>query len=259
MAIGVFDSGIGGLTVYSSIIEKFESLDVYYLGDTARVPYGNKSEETICRYSLECANFLIEQFDISCLVVACNTASSFALNFLRSKVSIPVIGVVDPGAKQAAYFTKNKKIGVIGTIGTIKSNSYSKSIKNLDPSIEIYQNPAPLLVPLVEEGRINHKITKLALKEYIQPLVNKGVDTLVLGCTHYPVLKEEIHKLYPELILIDSSLAVLPEIEKCIDLSGGDTAKRLIFTTDRTEAFELLKQRIVGDIKSEKVDLKEFV
>lgn len=259
MSIGVFDSGIGGLTVFRTIINRFKELDLYYLGDTARVPYGNKSKETICRYSLECSNFLINNYQIDCLVIACNTASSYALDFLRSKLNIPVIGVVEPGAKLASKLTENKKIGIIGTIGTIKSNSYYNAIKKISRDIEIYQNPSPLLVPLVEEGRVDHEITRLAIKEYISPLVEKGIDTLVLGCTHYPVLKSVIAEIYPNLKLIDSSEAIISDIALCLPDDKRETGKRLIMTTDETDAFNILKNRLVGDIKLQKVTLKEII
>jgi len=259
MAVGVFDSGIGGLTVFRTIIKRFENLDLYYLGDTARVPYGNKSKDTICRYSLECSNFLINNYKIDCLVIACNTASSFALEFLKSELNIPIIGVVEPGAQLASKLTKNKKVGIIGTVGTIKSNSYYNAIKKISNDIEIYQNPSPLLVPLVEEGRIEHKITRLAVKEYIKPLVEKGIDTLVLGCTHYPVLKNVIAEIYPNLKLVDSSEAIIPDIVLCLPAYKMESGKRLILTTDETEAFNALKERLVGDIKLEKVVLKEII
>ncbi|UOD34366.1 glutamate racemase [Deferribacteraceae bacterium V6Fe1] len=259
MAIGVFDSGIGGLTVFKTIIKNFKDTDLYYLGDTARVPYGNKSKETIRRYSLECSNFLINNYQIDCLVIACNTASSYALDFLKSKLNIPVIGVVEPGAQLASQLTKNKKVGIIGTVGTIKSNSYYNAIKKICSDIEIYQNPSPLLVPLVEEGRIDHEITKLAVKEYISPLVEKGIDTLVLGCTHYPVLKNVIVEIYPNLKLVDSSEAIIPDIVSCLSADKREGGKKLILTTDETEAFNALKDRLVGGIKLQKIDLKEII
>lgn len=257
MSIGIFDSGIGGLTVFRSVLLHFSNTSIYYLGDTARVPYGNKSKETILRYSFECASFLINKFNIECLIVACNTASALSIDYLKSKFSIPIIGVVTPGAKTAAAVTKNKKVGVIGTYATINSNAYVDSIKIFDKSIEVFQNPSPLLVPLVEEGRIDHKITHLALVEYIDPLIEKGVDTLILGCTHYPVLKDQIKKLYPFLNLVDSSDAIISEIKsKCCFTENG--SERSIFITDESGAFNYLKEILVGDIKIEKISLSEL-
>lgn len=257
MSIGIFDSGIGGLTVFRSVLSHFPNTSIYYLGDTARVPYGNKSKETVLRYSFECASFLIDNFNIECLIVACNTASALSIDFLKSKFSIPIIGVVKPGAKTAAGITKNKKVGVIGTYGTINSKAYVDSIKNIDSSITVFQNPSPLLVPLVEEGRIDHNITKLALIEYIDPLVAKGIDTLILGCTHYPVLKDQIKKLYPSLSLVDSSDAIIFEIKSMCSLNDK-SGEKLIFTTDESEAFNYLKEILVGNINIKKISLTEL-
>lgn len=258
MSIGVFDSGIGGLTVFRSIIKYFPETDIYYLGDTARVPYGNKSKETIRRYSLECAEFLIKNFNIECLVVACNSASSMALEYLNTKLSIPVIGVVVPGAKKAFQYTKNRKIGIIGTVATVNSGAYPENIKKLNDNVEVYQNPAPLLVPLVEEGRIVHAITDMAISEYVLPLYNKGIDTLVLGCTHYPVLKESIKKLFPDLCLVDSSEAIIDDL-KNLNLHTTESGIKKIFVTDLTDSFEKLKNILVGNIQIYKTEIAEFI
>ena len=206
MAIGIFDSGVGGLTVFKEIVKEYPNTDIYYLGDTARVPYGNKSKETIIRYSLECGEFL-KSLNIDVLVIACNTASSYALPILEKYLDIPVIGVILPGVKTALKETKNKKIGVIGTVATIRSNSYKKLLLENDKNLEIFQKPCPLFVPLVEEGMIDNHIARLVVKEYLDELINKGIDTLILGCTHYPLLKETIKSLYPNIRIVDSSKA----------------------------------------------------
>lgn len=258
MSIGVFDSGIGGLTVFSSIIKHFPMADLYYLGDTARVPYGNKSKETICRYSFECAEFLIRNFNIECLVVACNSASSMALEYLNTRLTIPVLGVVIPGARKAAYHTKNKKIGIIGTTATVNSNAYFINIKNINETIEVYQNAAPLLVPLVEEGRVVHPITDMAITEYILPLSKKEIDTLVLGCTHYPVLKESIKKIFPNIFLVDSSEAIIDDLKK-FNLNAQENGTKKIFVTDLTDSFEKLKNMLVGNIEIHKAKIIEFI
>ena len=216
MAIGIFDSGVGGLTVFKEIAKEFPNTDIYYLGDTARVPYGNKSKETIIRYSLECGEFL-RSLNIDVLVIACNTASSYALPILKKYLDIPVIGVILPGVKTALKETKNKKIGVIGTTATIRSNSYKRLLLESDNSLQIFQKPCPLFVPLVEEGMLNNHIAKLVVKEYLDELINKGIDTLILGCTHYPLLKDTIKFLYPNIKIVDSSKATaqfLKEIYK---------------------------------------------
>ncbi len=202
-AIAVFDSGIGGLTVYREIKKVLPFEKVIYLGDTARLPYGNKSEQTIRRFSLENVKFLM-QFDIKMVVVACNTSSSYALPFLQEKFPLPIIGVVEPGAEAAAR-SGATKIGVIGTTATIKSGSYPAAILEKNPQAEVISRDCPLLVPLIEEGWLNHPATEIILKEYIQPLLDKQITCLVLGCTHYPILKQKIAKLAEGVILVDSA------------------------------------------------------
>lgn len=257
MPIGVFDSGIGGLTVFKSIAENFNNIDIYYLGDTARVPYGNKSKETIIRYSVECASFLYRNFHIDTLVIACNTASSYAYETLKNILPIPVIGVVLPGSQSAIAKTKNKKVGVIGTTATVRSNSYLKAIKELSDDIEVFQKACPLLVPLVEEGWIEGEITRAVLKKYLDDLVSKGIDTLILGCTHYPVLKGCIQKLYPQLNVVDSSDAIV-ECIKSTGINTDESGVRHIFITDESPSFETLKNMLVGDVKTEKIELSDL-
>ena len=257
MAIGIFDSGVGGLTVFKEIEKEFPNTDIYYLGDTARVPYGNKSKETIIRYSLECGEYL-KNFNIDVLVIACNTASSYALPILKKYLEIPVIGVILPGVKTALKTTKNKKIGVIGTLATIRSNSYKNTLLNEDKELEIYQKPCPLFVPLVEEGMLDNHIAKMVIREYLDELIDKGIDTLILGCTHYPLLKNTIQSIYPSINIVDSSKATAkflkklykPEIEKGI---------KKIFITDENPNFLRLKNLVVGkDIEVEKLELTEL-
>ncbi|WP_457622489.1 glutamate racemase [Persephonella sp.] len=256
MSIGIFDSGVGGLTVFKEISKEFPLADIYYLGDTARVPYGNKSKETIIRYSLECANYLYN-LGIEVLIVACNTASSYALEILNANFDIPVIGVIKPGVELAVKSTRNGKIGVIGTQATVKSGSYRTEIEKKGNFI-VYQKACPLFVPLVEEGLIDHKITELTVKEYLEDLVNKDIDTLILGCTHYPLLKNVIQKLYPHLNIIDSSKATAIYLKKKVITLGG-TGERKIFITDESSSFEKLKNLVVGaDIFLEKLELSKI-
>lgn len=257
MPIGIFDSGIGGLTVFKSIAEAFKDVDIYYLGDTARVPYGNKSRETIIRYSVECASFLYHNYKIDALVIACNTASSYAYEVLKKLLPIPVIGVVLPGAESAVRKTKNKKIGVIGTTATIRSNSYYNAIKSISTDFEVYQKACPLLVPLVEEGWIEGEITRSILKRYLDEVVTKGIDTLILGCTHYPVLKDCIKSLYPDINVVDSSDAIIDYI-KSSGINLNENAIRHIFITDESPSFETLKNMLVGDVKTEKIELSQL-
>lgn len=257
MPIGIFDSGIGGLTVFRSIAQTFEKADIYYLGDTARVPYGNKSKETIIRYSVECGSFLYHNYNIDALVIACNTASSYAYDVLKKILPIPVIGVVLPGAQSAIKTTKNRKIGVIGTNATVKSNSYPDSIKSFSKEVEVYQKACPLLVPLVEEGWIDGPITEAILKKYLDELVIYEIDTLILGCTHYPVLKDVIKRLYPKLNVVDSSDVIVDYI-KSTGINLVENSIRHIFITDESSSFETLKNMLVGDVRTEKIELSDL-
>ena len=204
-AIGVFDSGVGGLTVFKEIMHQLPSEELVYLGDTARVPYGTKSPPTVLRYALEAASFLVQR-GVKLLVVACNTASSVALPALEERFSLPVIGVIEPGARRAAALTRNRKVGVIGTEGTVKSGAYTRAIHALDADIEVYAAPCPLFVPLAEEGWAEHPVALLAARDYLAPLVAQGIDTLVLGCTHYPLLKNTLREvLGDDVQLVDSA------------------------------------------------------
>ncbi len=258
MSIGIFDSGIGGLTVFKSVAENFPQLDIYYLGDTARVPYGNKSKDTIIRYSIECSQFLINKFDIEALIIACNSASSYAVDILKDKLNIPVIGVIHPGSKHALEVSKNGKIGVIGTYATINSNSYKKTLIQLsDKEIQIFQKPCPLFVPIIEEGMIDSEITKMVIKEYLQEIIEQEIDTLILGCTHYPVLKDVIKQIYPHLNVVDSSEVIIEDI-KNLDINFNENGIRHIFITDESSSFHKLKDILVGDVKTEKIELSEL-
>jgi glutamate racemase len=255
MSIGIFDSGIGGLTVFREISKEFPQADIYYLGDTARVPYGNKSKETVIRYSIEAANYL-RSFGIDALIIACNTASSYALDLLRENLDIPVIGVVEPGVETALKYTKNRKVGVIGTSATIRSNSYRFLLEK--NSISVYQKACPLFVPLVEEGIVEGEIAELIVREYLDGLVEKGIDTLILGCTHYPLLKKTIKKLYPHLKIVDSSQAITDFLHR-ENLYFEGSGKRKIYITDESENFERFKNMLVGNnIPLEKIELSRL-
>ncbi len=204
-AIGVFDSGVGGLTVLKELLRQLPSEQLVYLGDTARVPYGTKSPGTVLRYALEAAAFLAQR-QVKMMVVACNTASSVALDVLEDRFSLPVVGVIEPGAKKAVELTRNGKVGVIGTEGTIKSGAYTRAIQALDPAVEVYGAACPLFVPLAEEGWAEHPIARMAAEEYLAPLLEHEIDTLVLGCTHYPLLKNTLHQVLGDRVaLVDSA------------------------------------------------------
>lgn len=210
--IGMFDSGIGGLTVMQQIKKTLPQESIVYFGDTARVPYGGKSQETIIRYSIENAIFLLEQ-NIKLLVVACNTASSLALNKLHQIFNIPIIGVIEPGAEKAVSVTRTKHIAVLGTKGTIQSGAYKKEIHRLLPESTVTSIACPLFVPLVEERLLTHAATRLIVKEYLSPLKNQTIDTILLGCTHYPLLKDLIQEeMGPDITLVDSASTCADQI-----------------------------------------------
>ncbi len=203
--IGVFDSGIGGLTVVSALRRLLPNESIQYLGDTARVPYGGKSATTVQRYSVEIAALLLER-GAKTIVVACNTASALALPLLEERVAAPVTGVIAPGAQAAAAATRNGHIGVIGTRATIKSGAYERAIRALQPEVRIIAQACPLLVPLIEEGWLESEITDQILRQYLQPMLDDGIDTLVLGCTHYPLLRPAISRLLgAHVALVDSA------------------------------------------------------
>lgn len=199
--IGVFDSGIGGLTVVREIMRQIPNETIVYFGDTARVPYGNKSKETIITYSRQIVKFLQSQ-DVKAIVIACNTASAFALETIASEISIPIIGVVKPGAKVAAMATKNGNIGIIGTEGTIGSRIYNQYLSEIYPGVNVYGKACPLFVPLVEEGWLEDPITVEVAKRYISELQGKDIDTLVLGCTHYPLIRHVISSIVGDKVTL---------------------------------------------------------
>lgn len=203
--IGVFDSGIGGLTVVKALRDRLPNETILYLGDTARVPYGPKSPDTVQRYSLELAHMLMER-NAKALVVACNTVSSVALPLLTRKFSVPVIGVIEPGARAALQATRNQHIGVIGTRATIRSGAYEKALRATDNNVRVSSRACPLLVPLIEEGLLDDEVTDQVIIRYLEPLLADQIDTLVLGCTHYPLLSTAIARVIGRKItLVDSA------------------------------------------------------
>ena len=253
-AIGVFDSGIGGLTVYQALKLKMPGEKVVYLGDTARLPYGSKSAETIIRYSEENVSFLMKK-KVKIIVIACNSSSSYALPHLQDKLDIPVIGVINPGA-EAAVSGHSKKIGIIGTTATINSGAYEKSISDLNPDMDIVSKACPLFVPLVEEGWLDHQVTRLVIGEYLLPLKKQGVEKLVLGCTHYPVLKKAISGVIgKEIELIDSARTTAEKVCSILSSLGwlrhtGKPTDDEFYATDFPERFQkigeiFLKRKIV--------------
>ena len=245
--IGIFDSGVGGLTVFREIRKRFPAEDIIYFGDTARVPYGSKSPDTIIQYSIQNAQFLLQN-NAKIIVVACNTASALALETLKNILPVPVIGVIKPGAQAAINLSQKKKIGIIGTYATVNSNAYQQELKNLDRSISVHAKACPLFVPLVEEGWEDHPVTRQIASEYLLDFTKDDFDTLILGCTHYPILKNTLNSIIGKsLQLIDSaeviaeSLAdVLPDIELTGD--GYD----MFFVSDNEANFSRIAARIIG-------------
>jgi glutamate racemase len=248
--IGVFDSGVGGLTVVRELIRQLPCEDIVYFGDTARVPYGIKSRETVLRFSIENILFLLKH-NVKLICVACNTASSFALPVIINHFKVPIVGVISPGAKEAVYATRNKRIGVIGTRGTIKSRTYEIEIKQLDPQIKVTAVACPLFVPFVEEGWLSGKVVLDVAKAYLNPLKEAGVDTVILGCTHYPLLKMVIRQvLGKNVALIDSAEQVAMEVKKILSDDGclakdGKGIHRY-YVSDNPEWFSSLARRFLG-------------
>jgi len=249
-AIGVFDSGIGGLTVAQEIARVLPGEDLIYLGDTARYPYGTKSAETVCRYSLENAAFLVEK-GIKLLVVACNSSAATALDAIAAAVPVPVVGVVAPGAQAAVEQTRNRKVGVIGTEATIASGAYTRELRRLQPDLEIYTRACPLFVPLAEEGWTANEVAAAAAALYLASLRRSGIDTLVLGCTHYPLLADVIGRaMGPDVVLVDSARTtaqavstVLQQANLAREGSGGTIS---FFVTDVPDRFIKVGARFIS-------------
>ncbi len=251
--IGVFDSGIGGLTVVKSIVEAMPKENIIYFGDTAHVPYGTRSRQQITEYVLADVRFL-HTFPIKAVVIACNTADAVARSAVEQQYpATPVFGVVQPAAAAAAEATKNNRIGVIATNATVRSRAYENAIRPLAPDAQVIAAACPLLVPLVEEGRF-HKgdpVTHEVLREYLLPLRNQGIDTLVLGCTHYPLLHDMIAEILPEVTIISSSAAAARTLQNALAekklLNTGDGGKRQYFVSDAVTLFAEQASVFMGD------------
>jgi glutamate racemase len=264
--IGVFDSGIGGLTVVKRLASTLPNENIIYFGDTARVPYGSKSNSTVIEYSIQNTKFLLQK-NIKALVVACNTASSIAIPDLKKMFNIPIIGMIEPGSRMALSKTHNKKIGVIGTRATISNLAYSKEIKKMNNKAEVFEKPCPLFVPLAEEGWIKHRATYEIAEEYLKELREEEIDTLVLGCTHYPILTEVIQKVIGSKVsLIDSGVAsselIKMELEKFNLLSdSGTTGGQEYYVSDIPAKFKEVAELFLGrEIEHvHKVDLEVLI
>jgi len=264
--IGIFDSGIGGLTVVKELIKLVPGENLVYFGDTARVPYGTRSIKLIRQYSLEDAAFL-QQFNVKIIIVACNTASAVAVEMLQDILPIPVTGMIEPGVAAALEKTRQGRIGVIGTTATINSQAYNKKIKHLDTRIEVYGQPCPLLVPLVEEGWIDDEITRLTVRKYLAPLLEKNIDTIILGCTHFPLIRHLIQEEAGHgITLIDSGQEAAKVVQKRLkernnSAETGHVGDFKCFVSDIPHKFDEVGTRFLGKplVNARRVDFENFL
>lgn len=262
--IGVFDSGIGGLTVAAELFRQLPEEKIIYFGDTGRYPYGVRSQPVVQRFARQAVRFLLEK-EAKLVVVACNTATALALEVLQQEFSIPIIGVVEPGSRAAATASKNRKVGVIGTPGTIRSGSYERTIKRLAPEVGVFSLPCPLFVSLAEEGFTDKPATHLIAEEYLTPLKKHGIDTLVLGCTHYPLLKKVIGRVMGAGVrLVDSAEETAREVKQALgrlDLLRPDGhPEPEYYVSDTPEKFVEVSQRFLGDKieRAELIDIEKY-
>lgn len=249
-AIGIFDSGVGGLTVLHAVLRALPHEHLVYLGDTGRTPYGTKSAETVTRYSLENLQFVLAR-SVKMVVVACNTMASVAMDALRERTEVPVVGVIEPGARAAAARTRNGRVGVIGTEATIASGAYTRALRALAPAVEVYSRACPLFVPLAEEGWTEGPVARAVAETYLASLARSGIDTLVLGCTHYPLLRGVVAEVMGEgVALVDSAEETAREVVAGL-ASGGlaresGSASTSFFVTDVPDRFVRIGQRFLG-------------
>jgi glutamate racemase len=251
--IGVFDSGIGGLTVVKALMKSLPCESIVYFGDTARVPYGTKSKSTIVRFSLENVEFLL-RFGVKCIVIACNTSSSWALPTLRKFFKVPIIGVIRPGAAAAVRLTRCKRVGVVGTRATVNSHAYDAAIQRIDPAVSVFSQSCPLFVPLVEEGWTNGSICREVAQMYLKPLQKHRIDTLILGCTHYPLLTSTIRQVMGSGVsLVDSGEQTSDDVRGVLaanDLmaNGRKKPRYRFFVTDEPAHFNNVGHRFLGQL-----------
>ena len=267
-SIGVFDSGVGGLTVVKEIMHQIPNEKVIYFGDTARVPYGSKSKETITRFSRQIVRFLFF-LEVKAIVVACITASAFVLEVISKESDIPMIGVVKPGAKTAVEATKNHKVGVIGTSGTISSETYTTYIKELDPRVEVIGKACPLFVPLVEEGLWEDPVTNEIARRYLASLIDSGIDTLILGCTHYPLIRKTVQKIMGDQVtLVNPAYETARELKALLEREnllsdkepGLGTNIHHFYVSDGEERFQTFANSILkyGILSAKVINIEEY-
>ncbi len=250
LPIGVFDSGLGGLTVAKAIQKEMPGEKLVYFGDTARIPYGTKSPETIVRYARQIIRFFRKEKKVKCVVVACNTSSAWALETVRGEFPIPILGVIEPGAYAAVSATRNGRIGVIGTEGTIASGAYVRAIHKIFPKARVYSKACPLFVPLVEEGKLTGSVTEAVASEYLRPLLKAKIDTLVLGCTHYPLLKKTLAKVAGKKVrIVDSAEETARSLHHNLAMHGvpmNGQGGCAYFVSDLSRKFKEQAQRFLG-------------
>ncbi|HET9870740.1 MAG TPA: glutamate racemase [bacterium] len=262
--IGVFDSGLGGLTVVQAIHRELPREKLAYFGDTARIPYGTKAPETIIRYSRQIVRFLLEREKVKAVVVACNTSSAWALPTLRREFKVPILGVVEPGAATAVSVTRNGRIGVIGTEGTIASKAYPAAIRALAPKARVFAQACPLFVPLVEEGKVAGPLAEAVAREYLRPLLRARVDTLLLGCTHYPLLRRTLSKVAGKRVrIVDSAEETARSLHRNLEARGIELAGHgggTYYVSDLSRKFKAQAQRFLGRgvPKVEKVFIEKY-
>ena len=265
-SIGVFDSGLGGLTAVKQIMQELPNENIIYFGDTGRVPYGTRSRDTILKYTRGDIRFL-KTFDVKVIVIACGTASSAALPMIKGEFDVPIVGVIDAAVYAAVRATKNKKIGVIGTSGTIKSGEYEKQISEYDSEMQVFSKACPMFVPLVENGYFDTEVTRLIVAEYLEEIRNEGVDTLILGCTHYPLLEKVISEYMGDSVtLINSGAEVAKYLKKKLDDEMAhsdkiDTEQYRYYVSDDISSFEelgsiFLEREINGQVT--KIDIEKY-
>lgn len=248
--IGVFDSGIGGLTVVKALLEKLPNENVIYLGDTKHMPYGDKTNEQIIKYVLDDVSFL-NTYELKTILIACNTADAIASNTIKQNSTIPIYGVVESAARKASNTTTNNKIGVIATTAAIKSNQYEKEIGKFNSRAKVYSQACPFLVPLIEEGKfdIGNQEIRYILEDYISPLIEKDIDTLILGCTHYDLLNEIIHDMYPNLNIVSSSRCIVDTIIDSIELNSNKNTEQLYYVTSDKKRFNDVASMFMNNIE----------